>query len=102
MTTLELSLNAQQYTTDGLQFDFFEPPQLGSLYPFSGPSAGDTRLLLTGEGFLDFHEGDFRCRIGDLLTPTTVAPHPCPRSPRAPVMLTALLLTRLRARCRRG
>ena len=76
-TTLELSLNAQQYTADGLQFHFFEPPQPGYLYPLSGPSAGDTQLLLKGEGFHDFYEGDFRCRIGNLLTPTTVAPHPC-------------------------
>ena len=73
-TTLELSLNAQQYTADGVRFHFFEPPQPGYLYPLSGPSAGDTRLLLKGEGFHDFYEGDFRCRIGELLTPTTVRP----------------------------
>ena len=84
-TTLELSLNAQQYTSDGLQFHFFEPPQPGYLYPLSGPSAGDTQLLLKGEGFHDFYEGDFRCRIGDLLTPTTVAPHPSLRQPCLPV-----------------
>ena len=68
---LELSLNAQQFTQDGVRFHFFEPPNRGPLYPLSGPTSGDTRLLLKGDGFLDFYEGDFRCRVGTLLTPTT-------------------------------
>lgn len=50
---LEVSLNAQQYSTDSHDFTFFNPPEILSLSPSTGPVKGGTRIQLSGVGFAD-------------------------------------------------
>ena len=76
---LEVSLNGQQFTTDGLRYDFSRPPTIDVVYPLDGPAAGGTHVLLTGTEFHDFAGAqgkgwgtDLRCRFGELLAPTTL------------------------------
>ena len=45
---LELSLNAQDYTSDGVHFTFYTPTALSALDPPSGPALGATRLTVSG------------------------------------------------------
>ena len=58
---LELALNAQQYTKDGLPFVFYRETVLHSLWPLAGPQHGGTTMLINAT-----HLGngsDFRCRF---------------------------------------
>lgn len=72
-STVEVTLNGQQHTSDAARFDFFLPPVVSAVYPLSGPTAGGTQLLLTGTGFHDFGSVsaypaaklDLRCRFGE-------------------------------------
>ena len=52
--TLEVTLNAQQYSRDGVAFRFFTPPVLSAVYPIAGPTDGGTILLLSGAAFADY------------------------------------------------
>ena len=74
-STVEVSLNGQQYTNELSRFDYFAPPTILAVYPLQGPAAGGTSLLLTGTGFHDFARAnltrrfpgaldDLRCRFG--------------------------------------
>ena len=45
---LELSLNAQQFTTARLQFLAYQPPGPSELLPPIGPAAGATSILVLG------------------------------------------------------
>ena len=54
LAALEVSLNGQQFTTDGLRYDFSRPPTIDVVYPLDGPAAGGTHVLLTGTEFHDF------------------------------------------------
>ena len=74
---LEVSLNGQQFTTDG-RATTSRPPTIDVVYPLDGPAAGGTYALLTGTEFHDFAGaqgkgwGTDRRRFGELLAPTTL------------------------------
>ena len=44
---VEVSLNAQQYTSDGVQFTYLGEPHVTSVFPVGGPTDGGTYLNLT-------------------------------------------------------
>ena len=48
---LEVSLNGQQYSADGLSWTHTEIPRVSAIYPTAGVSAGGVLLTLTGVGF---------------------------------------------------
>jgi len=45
---VEISLNAQDYSADGVNFTYFTPTVLVTLAPPTGPAQGDTRITLHG------------------------------------------------------
>ena len=65
----EISLNAQQYTTDANHFNFYQPPRVHDLSPSTGPVHGDTFVRVTGVGF----EGGshYLCMFAMLDSPST-------------------------------
>ena len=58
---------------DGVEFVFYSPPVVELLEPNSGPSSGDTRLVLYGDGFAH-GIGPYWCRCASQLTPATMSP----------------------------
>ena len=59
---LEVSLNAQQYTVEAHGFRYHGLPVVSGFSPSSGPSAGATRVVVSGG---EFGGGsDYRCRWG--------------------------------------
>ena len=60
---VEVSLNAQQYTTDAHLFQFYSVPTVSSLSPNTGPVLGGTRVLVHGLAFAN-GGGQHRCRFG--------------------------------------
>eukprot|EP01043_Picozoa_sp_COSAG02_P041651 COSAG02_NODE_3470_length_6690_cov_2.641784_2_plen_1275_part_01 len=63
--TIEVALNGQQFTTNGLLFHFVA--QVDNISPVRGPAQGDTMISVHGEGFTD--TGPLLvCRFGDLAT----------------------------------
>ena len=63
--TLEVALNGQQFTTNGLLFHFVA--QVDDISPVRGPAQGDTMISVHGEGFTD--TGSLLvCHFGDLAT----------------------------------
>ena len=59
---LEVSLNAQQFTSSGVPFTFFARPSVSLASPSSGPTSGGTLVRLRGAGL--GAGARFRCRIG--------------------------------------
>ena len=65
---LEVSLNAQQYTDDGHEMQFYAAPALSALSPATGPLAGGTRMVISGGAL---HDGShYVCRFEPRDTPT--------------------------------
>ena len=64
--TVEVSLNGQQFTTSGVQFEFYDRTvwKTHGLWPRGGPLGGNTTLLLSGMRLKPL--GDVRCRLGVL------------------------------------
>ena len=78
---LEITTNAQQFSTDAAQFTYYggstfqgieatphtASPRLMAVSVSSGPAAGATRVFITG---VSLRGGDdYRCRFGGLITP---------------------------------
>ena len=80
---VELSLNGQESTADGVQLVRYAPPSLAALSPASGPVAGATRLRIEGAGALDGaprsliapNGCDVRCRFTFAAPPGTPRAH---------------------------
>jgi hypothetical protein len=68
---LEVSLNAQQFTSSGVPFTFFARPSVSLASPSSGPTSGGTLVRLRGAGL--GAGARFRCRFGDVVVPATAA-----------------------------
>mgnify|MGYP002261042272 CR=1 FL=1 len=71
--TVEVSLNAQQYTDDGATFTYYPPFTTDDVRPVSSPLRGGTVVTLRGSGFQDFPT--LQCKFGD------AAAQPFPSTP---------------------
>lgn len=60
---VDVSLNGQQYTADGVTFAVFDEPTVDDVRPVSSPLAGGTTITLRGTGFLDCPS--VSCQFGD-------------------------------------
>ena len=60
--SLEVSLNAQQYTVEGLQYHYHGVPVVSGFSPSSGPSSGATHVVVSGSAF--GNGSDYRCKWG--------------------------------------
>jgi len=49
--TLEISLNGDSYTSDGITFQFLEIPKLSAISPHLGPIEGGILITISGTGF---------------------------------------------------
>ena len=68
---LEVSLNAQQYTSSAVGFTFYAPAAVALVSPDAGPTSGGTLVRLWGDGFAVGRE--HRCRFGSHVVPGTVS-----------------------------
>lgn len=71
IVALEVSLNAQDYTSDDLPYEYTAPPAVATLSPSSGPAVGGVAVLLEGVGLIK-NTADFACRFGHARVPATV------------------------------
>ena len=62
---VEVSNNKRDFTTNGVQFLFSEPPVVKTLLPSSGPTTGQSIVTLVGDHFVD--STDLRCKFGSVL-----------------------------------
>ena len=62
--TVEISLNGQQYANTNATFMHYEPPQVHSVTPHTGPLRGATFSELVGTNF--WETGEITCRHGRL------------------------------------
>jgi hypothetical protein len=70
---LAVSLNSQEYTegnVSALAYQFYVPPELASVSPSLGPTAGATRLRVAGTG-LDGADSHLKCRFNESEVPAT-------------------------------
>ena len=63
---LEVSLNAQQYSTDGRAFKFYAHPAVDGLSPDRGPIGGATHVHVSGANFDGGSWGQYGCRFGEI------------------------------------
>lgn len=70
VTTVEVALNGQQFTVDGVSFTFYEAQHINALSPTCGPVAGATALVVSGQGF--FPTTELRCRFHAIRAEYTV------------------------------
>ena len=59
---LELSLNEQDYTSQGDRFTMYPVPHLIAISPSSGPARGNTTVRFFGSSLLN--GSDYRCSFG--------------------------------------
>ena len=52
-STLEVTTNGVDYSSDGLKFRFAPPPRVRAIMPPNGPASGGTVTTVTGANFLD-------------------------------------------------
>ena len=50
--SVEVSLNAQQFTTSGVAFEYYEPVRVSHVVPITGPLGGGTELTVHAWGGL--------------------------------------------------
>ena len=63
VATLEISVDAFNFTTDGVGFSFYSEPGVATLEPVGGPAVtGGTRVLVRGPSF--GAGSDYRCKFG--------------------------------------
>ena len=70
---VEVSLNAQQYTSNSVRFTYYTGPTVSLVTPDAGPTSGDTLVRLLGYN-LDAGS-EYRCRFGETVVRATIA-HP--------------------------
>ena len=70
---LEISLNGQQFSSDGVGFHLFVPPVLSSVSPSFGPTAGGIRITMS---YANLHHAlRYRCVFNvNVSTPATLLP----------------------------
>ena len=68
--SLEVSLNAQQYTRNSVGFTYYAGPIVSVVSPDAGPTGGHTLVRLFGVG-LDAGRA-YRCRFGSTIVPGTI------------------------------
>jgi len=61
-TSVELSLNAQDYTDDNTQYYYYKPPFLFDAQPAQGPVEGGTNVTVVGSNFNN--TGNITCKFG--------------------------------------
>ncbi len=62
-TTVEVTLNNQQYTDDNVPYFYYKPPQVFDCDPREGPTKGGTKVIVLGN---KFKEGkNITCRFGN-------------------------------------
>ena len=72
---VEIALNGQQYTDDGVEFTYYEPAsavKVTEISPKSGPTTGVTTVVVTGEEFLETNET--KCMFGDVVVDASFRP----------------------------
>ena len=63
MTTVEITLNNQNYTDDERIYKFYRPPKIYSIDNGEGPTKGGTKVTIFGD---EFKKGkDIICLFGD-------------------------------------
>ena len=62
--SVEVSLNAQQFTTSGVMFEYYALVRVSHVVPIAGPPGGGTQLTVHGEGFSRGLAGWYRCQYG--------------------------------------
>ena len=62
--SVEVSLNAQQFTTSGVKFEYYALVRVSHAVPIAGPPGGGTQLTVHGEGFSRGLTGWYRCQYG--------------------------------------
>ena len=87
LVSLEISLNAQDYTRNRANFTYYAPPAVLGLSPSSGPLAGGTRVLVLGANLTG--GSDYRCAFGT----RSLQHSPIGNSTTAPVFAEAENLT---------
>ena len=58
--TVEVSNNARDYTSDGVQFEFVSV-RMTEICPWGGPLQGSTAVTFSGTGFMDIN---LQCKFG--------------------------------------
>ena len=58
---VEVSLNAQQYSTQAASFRYYDEPSVSIFSPSSGPDDGGTLVRIDGVGLMG--GSDYRCRF---------------------------------------
>jgi hypothetical protein len=72
---VEVSLNAQQYTSDGNIYSVYGQPIVSTLSPDRGPVHGGTRVRLSGSDFDGGTSDEYACKVGEVwLNATFVNP----------------------------
>lgn len=64
---VEITLNNQEWTRDGVIFYYYHPPFVFDVDPRMGPVAGGTEVHVHGSNFED--TGKIRCKFGDVIVP---------------------------------
>lgn len=80
--SVEVALNGQQYTHDSVKFTYYQPAdavtislpgpnvrQCTGICPRSGPTTGGTRVVVSGQNFLETNET--KCKFGTIEMPAT-------------------------------
>lgn len=62
-TTVEVTLNNQQYTDDKVQYSYYTPPYIFDVEPRQGPVKGNTEVTLVGTNYKD--TSTIKCMFGD-------------------------------------
>ena len=68
---MEVSINTQQFSADGVTFEYQHPSRVLAVAPSRGPAGGGTLVVVHG---MDFSEraaalGTLQCRFGTATTP---------------------------------
>ena len=61
-TAVEVTLNDQDYTDDGIKYRYYKPPFLFDAEPSQGPVSGGTRVTVVGSNFNN--TGNLTCKFG--------------------------------------
>lgn len=72
---VEIALNGQQYTENGVQFTYYEPAwavTVADISPKSGPTTGVTTVVVSGNEYLETNET--KCMFGDLVVDASFRP----------------------------
>jgi len=65
-TFVEVSLNAQNYTDDNIEYFYYKPPKIYDVTPREGPTRGGTEVIVTGAEFLT--DKKIICQYGSIKT----------------------------------